>query len=120
MGLLLGTLLAAICVAVLLWPFVRQGRDVVTDAGETPEMLETLRAQRDAALEEVRLLRLDHELGNVDEKEYQSRMETLRLRAATLLRRDERLAAGLKEREAALEREIQARRDLRRNQDGAK
>jgi multidrug resistance efflux pump len=119
MGLALGVLLGVICVAVLLWPFLRRDRDVVTESGDTPDTLQALRAQRDGALEEVRLLRLDHELGNVDEKEYQSRLEALRLRAATLLRREERLSAELQQREAALEQAVQARRNRRQSRNGA-
>lgn len=117
MGIALGAALAVVVVLALLSPFLSQSRpQVVTAEGETTDSLLALRARRDAVLEEIRLLRLDLELDTITEADFQERVHGLRLRAAILLRREEQLGAEIQDRDAALEREISARRSLRRHQ----
>ena len=48
--------------------------------------IQELQHQRERIYEEVRGLRLDYDLGQIREKEYETRFQGHRLRAATLLR----------------------------------
>ena len=119
MGLIIGVVIALAAAVVVVWPFLRRGADLETAEGDTPEALQAVQAQREAALEELRLLRLDRELGSIDEREYEARLQQMRVRAATLLRRETLLASDLRARESEIEREIRAARaGLRRGQDG--
>lgn len=108
MGVVIGLILALVCIGVLAVPFLRGSRG---DAEEpTIEDLTEAARQRESVYEEIRTLHLDRGLGNVSEDEYQEHLRTLRLRAAAILREEERLAGSLSDLDDALEEEIRAAR----------
>src|SRR5687767_270004 len=90
MVIILGVMLAAVCLGVLALPFVRARRVGYVSPGDI-EAVQQVVARREAAFEELRLLRLDRDLGNVEEADYQRRHQELRLRAAALLREQDTL-----------------------------
>ena len=77
------SLLALSCAAVVVWPLVRFAPDVI--AGQ-PELFEALE-ERDRALAALRELEFDHRSGKVLDDEYRTVVRSLRLRAADALSR---------------------------------
>jgi len=114
MPLLIGLFLAVGCLAVLLLPFLRARRPDAAFASQQAAREQAERRQ--AAYNEIQALRLDYELGNVPEEEYQTQLRRLRLQAAATLRDQERLEAALEEYDRELEGEIAS---FRRSRDGA-
>ena len=112
-----GAALAVIAVVVTLLPFFRRRR-----AGEPVEAFdaEGVRVQREGVYQALETLRLERELGQVEEAEYARQAEEYRRRAALLVREQERLLAegapgGDDASNDALEREVaEARERLRR------
>ncbi len=105
LGIAIGVLLALLAIGVVVYPFVRSKRSQTRfqsgGAGVArPE---------EAALEEIRTLQLERELGRVDEVEYQERLRDYRVRAASLLR-DKDLR--VQEADAELEAEILSARSI--------
>lgn len=104
--------LAVACLAVLALPFIRARRT----GYRSPlgiEAVQQVAARREGAFEELRLLRLDHELGNVPQAEYDRRYQELRLRAATLLREQDQLMERLQGVDDDVERQVAALRAAR-------
>jgi hypothetical protein len=106
MGLVLGAALAVFSVAIVAFPFLKsrsrnwgEGPVVAVDQ-EAPEL--------EAIYEAIRVLRLEHELGQVPDQLYREQLQGYRLQAATALRQ------LVKERESdpdwALEQEVLAAR----------
>ena len=105
LGIAIGVLLALLAIGVVVYPFVRlrrsQRRFQSAGAGVArPE---------EAALDEIRMLQLERELGRVDEEEYQERLRDYRVRAASLLREKD---LRVQEADAELEGEILAARSI--------
>ena len=92
MPVLIGTLLAILVIAVVLYPFLgRRLRPRPTadsrdrSGGGGPESI----------YEEIKTLQLEYDLGAVEEEEYRKRLHAYRLRAAAALRdREEREGAS--------------------------
>ena len=105
MAVVVGVLLAVVAVGVVLFPFLRgrfqMGSHSLTDA------LEKIRTRREAIYSEIASLELEHELGQVEQEEYQYRLDTYRLEAAAALREQEGLEADLQALDDALETEVQ-------------
>ena len=124
MAVLIGALLTILVIAVVVYPFIkarfagwpspttdspsRTDRGSSSEPGGLPEP-----ADREAIYEEIKTLRLEYELGSVEEKEYQERLRAYRLQAAATLRDQEMLEQGL---DLSLEDEILAARQLRGNE----
>ena len=108
MAILIGTLLAILAVAVLLYPFLRVRFRSRASLGDGTFPAAGVGA-REAIYDEIRALQLDHELGSIDEQEYEERLHGYRLEAAAVLRDEERL-------NSRLEDEIWAARALARNE----
>ena len=105
MGIAIGVLLALLAIGVVIFPFVRSGRRVglFQGHGSGEDRVE------ETALDEIRALQLDWELGRVDDEEYQRRLNDYRVRAALLLRERD---MKLQEVDAELEAEILAARAI--------
>ena len=89
--ILIGALLAVFSVGVLAFPLMK------SRSGDRPEIPEAERADEfreldsllDSLYESIRTLRLEYELGKVEEHLYRQQMSDYRLRAATALRQRE-------------------------------
>ena len=104
MAVAIGSVLAAVSLVVLLLPFLRR----LTTTAVAGDPIQELRREREALYQETRILRQDFDLGHFSEEEYQARFQTNRLRAATLLRRQDELEALNRQ----LEEEIRGLRKL--------
>ncbi|MFQ5860355.1 MAG: zinc ribbon domain-containing protein [Dehalococcoidia bacterium] len=110
MGLLAGAALALVCLVVLALPFRRARSSLARTEWDALEMVQ---ARREAIYEEIRTLKLDYALANVGEEEYQTRLRAYRLRAAAVLREQERLEHRLLNLDQALEERVLALRQFR-------
>ena len=125
-ALVVGGALAVVAVVVVLLPFFRGRREggtaeAVAKAGYPSTgsgRAEGVRAQRESIYQALETLRLERELGQVDEAEYERQAGEYRRMAALLVREQERLLAeGDSD---GLEREVaEARERLRRMEDEA-
>ena len=104
MLLVIGLLLAVGCVAVVLLPFLRARAGA--DAFSLQDASLEVELRRQATYDEIRTLRLEYELSNIPEEEYQTRFRLLRLQAAATLRDQQRLELALQEFDRELEAEI--------------
>lgn len=87
MPLLAGIILAWVSVLVLVWPFLRRENT----ANEDDDPVVEIRRRREVVYEEARVLHNDHLLGDVPLVDYEPRFQAHRIRAAELLRDEERL-----------------------------
>ena len=89
LGLVLGALLAALCVVLVALPYLREPepRDDVLDApGELERRRLALAEARDRALAALKELELDHRTGKVSDEDYRALVGPLRREAAAALR----------------------------------
>ena len=84
MAFLLAAVLIALSVGVVIYPFLTR-RDSVT--GDGPEdVVATTDRDMEAIVEDMRILRLDHQAGNIPDDLYQEQIRAYRLQAASHLR----------------------------------
>jgi hypothetical protein len=89
LALLLGALLAAVCVVVVALPYLREPhaeRDVLEEPGELERRRLELAEARDRALAALKELELDHRTGKVSDDDYRELVGPLRREAAAALR----------------------------------
>jgi hypothetical protein len=95
-ALVLGALLAAACVLLAAWPFLREPEAADDElgrlSGSALRRLE-LAEQRDRALAALKELEFDHRTGKVTDEDYRSLLGPLRRQAADALRAFDRLDA---------------------------
>jgi hypothetical protein len=100
-ALLLGALLAVLCVLVVALPFVREP-EAASDVVDEPDALERRRLElaeeRDRALAALKELEFDHRTGKVSDEDYRLLVGPLRARAAEALRALELRAEDARER----------------------
>lgn len=88
-ALVLGALLAAVCVVLVALPYLREP-EVEHDPVDGPDELERRRLElaevRDRALGALKELEFDHRTGKVSDEDYRSLVGPLRREAATALR----------------------------------
>jgi hypothetical protein len=84
MAFLLAAVLIALSVGVVIYPFLKR-RDSVTGGGPG-DVAATTDREMEALVEDMRILRLDHEAGNIPDNLYQEQIQAYRLRAASHLR----------------------------------
>ena len=120
MAVLIGVLLAILVIAVVVYPFVKarfQPRYPLTDASPAPAGLWPDRVDpggRETMIyEEIRTLQLEHELGSIDESEYEEQLRAYRLQAAATLREQERTQQEI---DLLMEKEIMAAREAIRSE----
>ena len=85
MTIFIVTIVLAVILAVLAYPFFAQrgGRATMEDAAE--ELAQRLRRSRDRVYEEIRVLQQEYFLETVSQEEYTEQLQAARLRAAELL-----------------------------------
>lgn len=86
MEILVITVLVAVSLAVIIYPFAT--RSAEHDRLEDPadELAQHLRRSRDRVYEEIRALQQEYFLKSLSEEEYRAQLEAARLQAAHLLR----------------------------------
>jgi hypothetical protein len=88
-SLLIGAVLAVVCVGLVALPFLREPR-AVDDTLIRPDALEqrrlALSEERDRALAALKELEFDHRTGKVSDADYRELVGPLRRRAAEALR----------------------------------
>jgi hypothetical protein len=88
-ALIVGVVLAIVCVALVALPFLREP-DTSDDRLVAPDELEqrrlALSEERDRALAALKELEFDHRTGKVSDEDYRSLVGPLRRRAAEALR----------------------------------
>ena len=106
----LAAVVAVVAMAIVIWPFVRasaKGETPGVDAGEA----EAYRRARADVYQEIRQLEADRASGLVEDEDYRTQRQDLRLAAARVMQAEARSAPS--DREERLEREIAAARRTR-------
>ena len=111
MAVLISALLAIAVVIVVLYPFIR-ARLSSNSLTDTEQDVVLPSDKKQTIYEEIETLRLEHELGRVDDGEYKQRLDAYRIRAAQSLRDMEILESDL---DQSLEKEIQTARERMNN-----
>ena len=102
MGAVLALLATAAAVALAVWPLLRHSRGVESDAAELNELV----SQRDLAIDAIRELDFDRDLGNLSEQDHQAMREQSKRRAVAILKQlqaqDSRIDAEIEQAVAAM------------------
>ena len=85
MAILLSVVLIVLSACVVVYPFLRR-RNPAADDGLTHDAGATDR-EMESLLEDMRILRLDHQSGNIPDGLYEEQLQAYRLQAAIHLRR---------------------------------
>ena len=102
MAILLSAVLIVLSACVVVYPFLRR-RNPTADDGLTHDAGATDR-EMESLLEDMRILRLDHQSGNIPDGLYEEQLQAYRLQAAIHLRRQAQAQPGGADRE--LEQEV--------------
>jgi hypothetical protein len=89
LALVLGAVLAAVCVVLVALPYLREPvaeRDALDELGELERRRLELAETRDRALGALKELELDHRTGKVSDEDYRALVGPLRREAAEALR----------------------------------
>ncbi len=89
LAIVLGAVLAAACVVLVAWPFLREPEPLSDELDEmTPERLHrlALAEERDRALAALKELEADHRAGRINDEDYRASIGALRREAAGALR----------------------------------
>ena len=106
MAVLIGALLTILVVAVILYPFIK-GR-FRSGTSPTPQPSGEIGGRtRERIYDDIRTLRLEYELGSIDEEEYRELLQTYRSQAALAIKDQEQSDSEL---DRSLEDEIQRAR----------
>ena len=84
MAFLLAAVLIALSVGVVIYPFLKRRDSVTGDGAE--DVSATADRDMEAIVEDMRILRLDHQAGNIPDDLYQEQIRAYRLQAASHLR----------------------------------
>ena len=84
MAFLLAAVLIALSVGVVIYPFLKRRDSVTGDGAE--DVVATTDRDMEAIVEDMRILRLDHQAGNIPDDLYQEQIRAYRLQAASHLR----------------------------------
>jgi len=98
-ALVLGALLAVLCVVFVARPFLREPEprdDQIDELGDLDRRRAELEEERDRALAALKELELDHRTGAVTDEDYRALVGPLRRQAVETLRALEPRAAGLR------------------------
>ena len=112
MAAIVGILLAAIIVAVLVYPFVKR-RSIASGNAQIVDRVASADTLRHLLYREPVTLRNEYEAGNITAQEYEEQLEELKLVAARLMRQRAELRSRMIEAELAIEIEVQRIRQLR-------
>ena len=109
---LVGLVLAAVILAVLVYPFVRRWKATV-EGVEPIDRVASADTLRHLLYREPVTLRNEYEAGNISIEEYEEQIGELRVEAARLMRQRAEHRTRLLEAELELEKEVQRVRGLR-------
>ncbi len=112
MAAIVGILLAAVIVAVLVYPFVKR-RSIASGNAQIVDRVASADTLRHLLYREPVTLRNEYEAGNITAQEYEEQLEELKLVAARLMRQRAELRSRMIEAELAIEIEVQRIRQLR-------
>lgn len=117
MAIALGTLLALVAVAVIVYPFLGSKRYRLVS--ERFVKREKLRAERLRVYRKISDLKADHASGDLTESDFESQHNQLRVTAAELLREESGPGGPKKDRDEQLEQEISRMRERSNPPSGA-
>ena len=106
MEALIGTILALIIVAVILYPFFRRSHSLEPQSMQNQYGEKSLSPLRNRIYQEMLTLKSDFEAGYLTEKEYETHFNELRVAAAATIRDEETQRNRKIEKELSIEREI--------------
>lgn len=109
MAILIISLLLAASLAVVLYPVLFRRTETAPD-DVAQQLAEGLRRQRDRVYEELRALQQERFLRQLSDEEYEAHLHAARVRAAGLLRQQERVQETLARLDRQLEEEIEQAR----------
>ena len=112
MAAIVGILLAAVIVAVLVYPFLKR-RSIASGNAQIVDRVASADTLRHLLYREPVTLRNEYEAGNITAQEYEEQLEELKLVAARLMRQRAELRSRMIEAELAIEIEVQRIRQLR-------
>ncbi len=112
MASIVGILLAAVIVAVLVYPFVKR-RSIASGNAQIVDRVASADTLRHLLYREPVTLRNEYEAGNITAQEYEEQLEELKLVAARLMRQRAGLRSRMIEAELSIELEVQRIRQLR-------
>ncbi len=106
MSILLVTVLLAVSLIVLTYPFIvrRTGRNDVRDPAE--ELAQQLRRARERVYEEIRALQQEYFLQALTEEEYREQLQAARIEAAGLLRQQQQIQETIASIDARVEADM--------------
>ena len=114
MVLVFSALLTMFAIAIVATPFFRSPKKPDTFMQQPSE---SLRSQRESIYQALETLRLERELGQVDDQEYQRQLREYRYQAAAALQMEEQVDSDLGQLEDLLEEEVLAARAKLRGRD---
>ena len=114
MVLAFSALLTILAIAIVAIPFFRISKEPDTFSQQPSE---SLRSQRESIYQALETLRLERELGQVDDQEYQRQLREYRYQAAAALQMEEQMDSDHGQLEDVLEAEVLAARAKLRNLD---
>ena len=106
MASIVGILLAAVIVAVLVYPFVKR-RSIASGNAQIVDRVASADTLRHLLYREPVTLRNEYEAGNITAQEYEEQLEELKLVAARLMRQRAEHRSRMIEAELAIELEVQ-------------
>ena len=102
MAILISVLVGILSIALLLYPFIKRRFAHSARSSEIPQGQLGLDG-RQAIYDDIKALQLDHELGSIDEKDYQQQLRAYRMDAAASLKDQHQIQVEI---EQTLEEEI--------------
>ncbi len=117
MVLVFSALLAVFVIGIVAIPFFRMPKKADTF---NPQNAKSLRSRRESIYQALETLRLERELGQVDEQEYQRQLLEYRRQAAITLQQQDRVEGDQQELEVLIEEEILAARARIQERDAPK
>ena len=118
MAIALGTLLALVAVAVIVYPFLGSKRYRLVS--ERFVKREKLRAERLRVYRKISDLKADHTSGDLTESDFESQHNQLRVTAAELLREESGPNGPTNDRDEQLEKEISRMRERSARSSGSR
>lgn len=103
MEILIITVLVAVSMAVIIYPFATRGTEHHRLEDPADELAQQLRRSRDRVYEELRALQQEYFLKALTEEEYRAQLEAAKLQAAHLLREQEHVQETIAKVEATVE-----------------
>ncbi len=110
MIVVIAILMAAIAVAIVIWPVVRGGRARFMNDPEPELVSMELLARREVALTAIKDLEFDHAVGKIEEEDFQALNAQLRAEAIAVLKEIDRRLGAIADVGAQPEREVARKR----------